>query len=342
MQQPLGRVLFKVGVFTTVCLLALAAMVTVFGQLRFGSKPTYRAEFVNVSGLVAGNFVRIAGVEVGKVEKVTITANATALVDFSADDDVVLTQGTRAGVRYQNLIGDRYLAIIDGPGPTGRLPYGSTIPLSRTAPALDIDALIGGFRPLFRALDPDQVNTLTSDLIHAFQGEGGTIRTLLEHTAEFTSTLGTRDQLIGNVIANLNTVVGSVSEQSKQFDTAIESLSDLVGALSSHRDDVSQFVGNADAAAVTITGLLDQARPPLQDVVHEADRTASIVDADHQWFDQFLATLPDAYTRIGRQGLYGDFFNFYLCQLVLKVNGKGGQPVYIPLAKQTTGRCTPK
>jgi phospholipid/cholesterol/gamma-HCH transport system substrate-binding protein len=66
------------------------------------------------------------------------------------------------------------------------------------------------------------------------------------------------------------------------------------------------------------------------------------VVADKDYFDDLLATLPDAYKLLGRQGLYGDFFSFYLCDLVLKVNGKGGQPVYVKVAGQDSGRCTPK
>jgi phospholipid/cholesterol/gamma-HCH transport system substrate-binding protein len=340
--RGVGGALVRVAVFAAVCLVAMFALVAVFGQLRFGSKPTYRAEFTNVSGLVPGNFVRIAGVEVGKIEKVTITEKATAVVDFTVDDTVALTQGSRALVRYQNLIGDRYLALVEGPGELKKLRPGDTIPISQTAPALDVDALIGGFRPLFQALNPDQINSLTGEIIRAFQGEGGTITALLEQTAEFTSTLADRDQLIGDVIANLNTVLGSVASQSKQFDTALTSLSDLVGTLSAHKGDVSDFIGNADASAKTITSLLAPARPPLRDVVREADRAATLVDADHEWFDSFLASLPDAYKLIGRQGLYGDFFNFYLCQIVIKTNGKGGQPVYVQVAKQVSGRCTPK
>jgi phospholipid/cholesterol/gamma-HCH transport system substrate-binding protein len=45
---------------------------------------------------------------------------------------------------------------------------------------------------------------------------------------------------------------------------------------------------------------------------------------------------------LSREGLYGDFFSFYLCDLVLKVNGKGGQPVFIKVAGQDSGRCTPR
>ena len=64
--------------------------------------------------------------------------------------------------------------------------------------------------------------------------------------------------------------------------------------------------------------------------------------ADHDYFDDFLNTLPDAYQILGRQGIYGDFYTFYLCDLVFKLNGKGGQPVYVKVAGQTSGRCAPR
>ena len=59
--------------------------------------------------------------------------------------------------------------------------------------------------------------------------------------------------------------------------------------------------------------------------------------ADHDYFDNLLNTLPDAYQALSRQGMYGDFFSFYLCDIVLKLNGKGGQPVYVKVAGQATG-----
>ena len=76
--------------------------------------------------------------------------------------------------------------------------------------------------------------------------------------------------------------------------------------------------------------------------IHETDRAAGIVVADHEYCDNLLNTLPDAYQALARQGIYGDFFSFYLCDIVLKLNGKGGQPVYVKVAGQPTGRCAPK
>jgi phospholipid/cholesterol/gamma-HCH transport system substrate-binding protein len=326
----------------TVCAFGLVAMLAIFAQLRFTTETTYNAEFSNVSGLEAGNFVRIAGVEVGKVKRISVKDDATAAVEFGADESVVLTEGSRAVIRYRNLIGDRYLSLEEGAGGTTRLAPGGTIPLSRTAPALDLDALLGGFRPLFRALDPDQVNGLSAQLIDALQGEGATLSAFFAHTAALTNTLADRDQLIGEVITNLDTVLGSLGDRTSAFATTIDSLSGLLRTLADRKQDLSNGIAYGNEAAASVADLLTRARPSLLKVVHEADRTSSNVLADRDYLDNLLNALPDAYQKLNRQGLYGDFFSFYLCDLILKLNGKGGQPVYVKIAGQDSGRCTPR
>lgn len=333
----------RLAVFLTVCLLGVFGLFAVFGELRFGEvTKTYKAEFTNVTGLENGDFVRIAGVELGKVKKVAIQPDTTALVEFTADESVVLTEGSRAVIRYDDLIGGRYLALQEGAGGTAKLKPGDTIPMARTSPALDLDALIGGFRPLFRALDPDQVNALSGQLIAALQGQGATINSFLAQTAALTNTLASRDQLIGEVIVNLNVVLGSLGDQSDQFAKAVDALTELVGTLEERKADISNGVAYTNAAAASITELLAHARPPFAKTIQETDRAAGIVVADHDYFDNLLNTLPDAYQALNRQGIYGDFFSFYLCDIVLKLNGKGGQPVYVKVAGQATGRCAPR
>jgi phospholipid/cholesterol/gamma-HCH transport system substrate-binding protein len=341
-RDNLAGAVWRLAIFMVVCLFGMFSIFAIFSQLRFGSEKTYKAEFTNVTGLENGQFVRIAGVEVGKVKNISIQPDNNVLVEFTADPSVVLTQGSRAVIRYADLIGGRYLALQEGPGDTRKLNPGKTIPLANTSPALDLDALIGGFRPLFRALDPDQVNTLTGQLIKAFEGQGDTIESFFTQTAALTNTLADRDKLIGQVIVNLNTVLGSLGDQSTQFAKAVDSLSQLVSTLAGRRQDITNTVAYANAAASSITDLLAQARPPITKVVHETDRTAGTVLADKDYFDDILKTLPDAYQILGRQGLYGDYFSFYLCDVVLKLNGKGGQPVYVKLAGQSSGRCAPR
>ncbi|OSC38942.1 virulence factor Mce family protein [Mycobacterium decipiens] len=342
MRENLKGVVVRLGIFLTVCLLTAFVLIAVFGEFRFGEGKTYYAEFTNVSNLREGKLVRIAGVEVGKVKKISINPDATVRVEFTADDSVILTQGSQAVIRYDNLFGDRYLALVEGAGGLNILGPGQTIPLARTKPALDLDALIGGFKPLFRALNPDQVNALSQQLLQAFQGQGPTIESFLGQAAAVTNTLADRDQLIGQVVINLNVVLGSLGGQSERLDKAVMSLSQLIHGLAERKTDISNAVAYTNAAAGSVADLLAQARAPFTDVVRETDRVASIGLADHDYLDNLLNTLPDKYQALVRQGMYGDFFAFYLCDVVLKVNGKGGQPVYIKLAGQATGRCAPK
>jgi phospholipid/cholesterol/gamma-HCH transport system substrate-binding protein len=341
-KDNLAGAVWRFAVFAVVCLMGIFALLAIFAQLRFDKETTYNAKFSNITGLKSGDFVRIAGVEVGKVKKITLLSDTTLDVEFGTDSSVVLTEGSRAAIRYDNLIGDRYLSLEEGTGSTDKLRPGATIPLDRTQPALDLDALIGGFRPLFRALNPEQVNALSSQLIEAFQGQGATISSFLTQTATVTNTLADRDQLIGQVINNLNTVLGSLGDQSQQLDKAVTSLSELVDGLAARKTDISTGLAYVNEASGTLADLLSAARPPLKEVVTENDRASGIVVADHEYFDNLLNTLPDKYRELGRQGLYGDWFNEYLCEVVLKVNGKGGQPVYIKVAGQDTGRCAPK
>lgn len=342
MNTNVRRAAISFAIFAIVCLLGTFALLAVFSQFRFSREQIYRAEFTDVSGLSTGDFVRIAGVEVGKVKKISITANALALVEFSADPTVLLTESTKAAVRWENPIGDRYLALLEGPGGLTRLDPGGTIAVANTQPALDLDTLLGGFRPLFRALDPEQVNALSGQLIAAFQDQGATIGSFLSQTATITSTLANRDELIGQVITNLNTVLASLTNQRGQFAKAVDSLAQLTRGLAAHSTDITNAVAYTNASAATIADLLVHARTPVKDTVAQTDRVSSIVAADHEWFDNFLETIPHSYKVLSRLGIMGDFFTFYLCDLVLKVNGKGGQPVYVKLAGQDSGRCGPK
>ena len=336
------RTAVRVALFTVLCLIFMFALVTVFGQFRFDSRASYSAVFSNVSGLKGGNFVRIAGVEVGKVKDMALHKDGTVTVDFAVDKDLQLTDGTRAVVRYENLIGDRYLSLEEGPGSVRRLLPGQTIPLDRTSPALDVDALIGGFRPLFRALDPDQVNALSGQLLRVFQGQGGTISSVLAQTSALTTTLAGRDQLIGEVITNLNTVLGTFAARDDQFGAGLDNLSQLVQGLADRRTAIGTGVAYINAAAGSVADLLTAARQPIKDTVTQTDRFAGQIMSDHDYVDDLVKTLPDAYQVLARNGLYGDYFGFYLCDAILKVNGKGGQPVFVKLAEQDTGRCTPK
>lgn len=342
MKENLGGALWRLGIFVLVCVLATFVTLMVFAELRFQNEGRYKAEFDNVSLLETGDFVRIAGVEVGKVRSISVNPEAIAVVEFTADESVVLTTGTKAAVRYDNLLGDRYLELLEGADSAERLAPGAVIPMAQTEPALDLDSLIGGFRPLFRALDPDQVNALTSQLIQAFQGQGATIGSFLDQAAGFTNTLADRDQLIGEVISNLNVVLGTLGDETDQLDKTVDNLAELMAGLDARRTELSDGLARVSTSTAAMSEMVEEIRPPLPKVIHETDRLSGNLLLDYDYIDYTMATLPETYQALNRHGIFGDFFSFYLCDIILKLNGKGGNPVYVKVAGQDSGRCTPK
>jgi phospholipid/cholesterol/gamma-HCH transport system substrate-binding protein len=335
----------KLGIFALVLLLFTAIIIVVFGQMRFDRTTGYSAVFSNSSGLRAGQFVRASGVEVGKVSKVELMDGGTkARVQFNVDRSLPLFEETTAAVRYLNLIGDRYLELKRG-NSDRRLPAGGTIPLEHTQPALDLDALIGGFRPVFRALDPDKVNNIAQSIITVFQGQGGTISDILDQTASLTSALADRDQAIGEVIRNLNTVLDTTVKHQQQFDQTVQDFEKLITGLKDRKDPIASSVADISDAAGTIGDLLADNRPLLQSTITYLEGVQQpLVDQKDQLND-ILVRLPTAFNIIGRAGgIYGDFFNFYACDISLKLNGlqPGGPVRTVKLTSQPSGRCTPK
>ncbi|BBZ01366.1 mammalian cell entry protein [Mycolicibacterium chitae] len=338
----------KLGAFSAVLLLFTGIIIVVFGQIRFDRTSSYTAEFDSASGLRAGQFVRASGVEVGKVDKVQlIDGGQKVRVKFNVDRNLPLYQSTTAQIRYQDLIGNRYMDLQRGQGEGSDriLEPGGLIPTSRTTPALDLDALIGGFKPLFRALDPDKVNNIAQSIITVFQGQGGTISDILDQTAQLTSALADRDQAIGEVISNLNTVLDTTVKHQKEFDETVNNFEVLITGLKNRADPIADSTANISSAAGTLGDLLADNRPVLKDTIAHLENVAQPLVDKQAEVDDVLTKLPQALKIIGRAGgVYGDFFNYYLCDLTLKLNGAqpGGPVRTVKVFTQPTGRCTPQ
>ncbi|KWX68465.1 virulence factor Mce family protein [Mycobacterium sp. NAZ190054] len=335
----------KLGAFSLVLLMFTAIIVVVFGQMRFDRTTGYSAIFSSASGLRPGQFVRASGVEVGKVKGVELIENGSKVkVDFSVDRSLELFDETTASIRYLNLIGDRYLELSRGESNT-RMGAGGTIPIERTQPALDLDALIGGFRPVFQSLEPEKVNTIAQSIITVFQGQGGTINDILDQTASLTAALADRDQAIGEVINNLNTVLDTTVRHQQEFDDTVKNFEVLITGLKNRADPLAASVADISDAAGTIGDLLADNRPLLKDTVSKVEiLNQPLVDQRDQLND-LLVQIPDALAIIGRSGgVYGDFFNFYACDVTLKLNGlqPGGPVRTVKVWSQPSGRCTPQ
>jgi phospholipid/cholesterol/gamma-HCH transport system substrate-binding protein len=313
----------KLLIFMIITTITTAMLVLTIGNITFGGSREYQAEFSDATGVVKGDDIRIAGVKVGNVKKVEIVDRTRAKVFFKIDDEALVTDDTHATIKFRNLVGQRYISLTQQGESTERLKEGSTIPVSQTTPALDLTVLFNGFKPLFRALSPQDINKLSYEIVQVFQGEGGTLEGLLGHTASLTSTLADRDEVIGNLIDNLNDVLVTVGDRDEQLSDLIVSLRSLVGGLAKDRDAILDPLESISALAVQTSDLLSGIRPSLtQDVKNLRLLTGNIV-RNRSELDRALQVLPIKLTKVGRTAIYGSWFNFYLCRFAGRVTVAG-------------------
>lgn len=333
------RTAIKFAAFAGVMAILTASLFFIFGQYRTGSTTTYSAVFHEVSHLKTGETVRFSGVRVGTVEDVSMQPDKSVLVSFSADRDVVMTDGTRAEVRYLNLVGDRFLELVDDPGSTRLLPPGTRIPMERTSPALDLDLLLGGLKPVVQGLNPEDINALTASLIEVIQGQGPTMESLLTNSSTFLQTMADRSATIQQLIDSLRSTLGTLSDQGADFTAAIDRLERFVTGLAAEREPIGTAIEALNNGTASLTDLLGRARGPLAGTVDQLNRLAPALDGQKDLIDAALQKAPENYRKLVRIGSYGSFVNYYICSMAVRVSDLQGRTAVFPVFKQEQGRC---
>jgi virulence factor Mce-like protein len=307
----------KLIVFGLVTVLASYVLVSTITNAGYGEQLTYRAQFSDAAGLVEGDEVRIAGVRVGQVSAIGLSDAAeqpVAEVEFEVDAGVPLPGEVEATIRYRNLVGQRYIALTEGQGSAGRtLDEGALIPLARTTPALDLTTLFGGFQPLLQALSPEDVNRVSYEIIQVFQGEAGTVQSLLRHVASLTDSLADKDAVIGSVIENLTTVMETVAARDQQLSDLVVSMQEFVTGLAGDRQAIFDSMQTIDTLAVATSDLLERARPPLEADIEALGHLSGNLADSGDVLEEFLRLAPTKIDLITRTAVNGSWFNFFMC-----------------------------
>ncbi len=337
LDKKTGADLVKLVIFIVVTTLSTGVLVVLIGNLSFESTSPYKAVFSDATGVVKGDDVRIAGVKVGSVKDIKVVDRTRALVSFTVADKAVVTKSSTATIRYRNLVGQRYISLTQGVGDLSRLPKDSTIPLDRTQPALDLTVLFNGFKPLFAALSPADINKLSGEVISVFQGEGGNFNALLQSTASLTNTLADRDQVIGDLIDNLNQVLKTLAGRDKELGDLIVEFKNFMAGLVKDKDAILGSLESISSLANETADLTVGIRPSLVRDIKGLRGTATNLNKDRAEIDRALQVLPIKLTKIGRTAIYGSFFNFYLCQFQGNVIA-GGQKIPIKYDTSTLGK----
>ena len=330
----------RLVIFVIVTSLATALLAITIGNITFGGKKTYKAVFSDATGVVKGDDIRIAGVKIGSVSGVEVFNDTQAIVEFEVLDETELSRSTEATIRYRNLVGQRYIALTEGGGSGEPLNENGTIPVSNTEPALDLTVLFNGFKPLFAAMTPADVNKLAYELIQVFQGEGGTLEGLLQRTASVTNTLASRDQLISDLITNLNDALVVIGNRDQELSELLIQFRRFMTGLKKDRQAILGSLDSISALSVQTADLVTGIRPGLRRDIKGLRAVAGTIVENRAEVDRALKVLPVKLTKVGRTAIYGSFFNFYLCNFRGTIDLPGpAQPIQVDAYDTGSERC---
>jgi phospholipid/cholesterol/gamma-HCH transport system substrate-binding protein len=338
-RKSLAGPIIKSAIFIVITAIVTAILGISIAHSGVSATVGYQAVFTDVTGLTVGDDVDIAGVRVGDVTSISVFERNKALVGFAVQSGRTLPVSVTATIKYLNLVGQRYIELGQGTGPVGQtLRPGSTIPEKRTTPALDLTVLFNGFQPLFQALSPGDVNQLSAEIIQVFQGESPNITALVASVGSLTTALATRDQVIGTVIDNLNSVLHTIGVRSGELSNLVTTLQQLVSGLAADRQPIGSAISAIASLSSATAGLLQVARPPLRTDIAQLGRVAGTLADNTPTVNTFLKNLPVKMSQIARLASYGSWLNFFMCDaLVSGVKEKfGPTPTGVPV---TAARC---
>lgn len=308
-------------VFVTLALLTTYTIWSTLQRTVTGETHRYSATFTDVLGLRVGDDVRIAGVRVGRVDAIDLVDRRHARVAIAVQARQRLSTTTSAAIRYQNLIGQRYVALAPGTEPGEPLPPGGAIPLARTESSFDVSTMLSGFEPLFSLLQPDEVNSLSETLVQALQGDGVSLSALITQAAALATTFGERDEVLGALITNLSDVIASLAHRSDELETLLTQSRALVTGLHEQGSALSGAVTDIAVATTGLTALIDQVAPGMALAQQQASTGVALLLANGERLDRSAIELPLVLAGLARISGNGTYVNSYVCSLDVSLWG---------------------
>ncbi|AVM00965.1 virulence factor Mce [Gordonia iterans] len=325
MSQPAASIRTPLLGFTAFAVVALFMTYLIWSTLERtldGPTSDYRATFNDASGLAVGDDVRMAGVRVGRVESIELV-DGKAQVGFDVLNSQKMYQNTQASIRYQNLIGQRYLALnLYGEEGAGvELPKGSALKLPGVD-SFDVSVLLAGFQPVFETMTPEQVNDLTISLINTFQvGDAVSLTNTIAQIGQVAEDMANRDEVLGTIINNLSVVMRELASQGDQVKDLIDNTARLVEGLNSNSAAFGKSVQLIGRTAQGFGNVLAKSEESLQTAGLAARSSTTKLINIGGTLDRAAVVLPSFLVHFPMVISQGTYLNIYVCELDISFGG---------------------
>jgi phospholipid/cholesterol/gamma-HCH transport system substrate-binding protein len=339
----------KFGIFALICLAAAAWLMSVTGNLWripfLQSADIYEVELRSIAGLVPGDDVRVAGVRVGRVEEIHVE-RGLGIVTFEVDPQLPITDTWEAGVRWRNVIGQRYLYLypVDG---GQELAAGERIPVERTRRGADVGEFFNEITPLLRALDPEQQNKLLDALNTALIGREETVQDLMRDIGSLGSTVADQEEDIRSVLREGSALLGEYNRREGELTAFLDDLSDVGGVLRARNDELLAAVTDIGTVQVELGDMVRRNDDEIRALVDNVEFITDTIGANRTQFARSIATAQDGMATYMLISRWGQWFNVRIVAAqaqrdgqILYCQNEAGDECYEPNSPRSPGAPT--
>jgi phospholipid/cholesterol/gamma-HCH transport system substrate-binding protein len=318
--------LVKVLSFTAISAVFTVGLAIKIGNLQlFSHQYALNAVFSDASGVFKGDAVKLAGVDVGRVTGAKID-NGRAIVSFKLDKSVELPKDSVVGIRWRNVLGQRFLYVYPGSSTGTTYKSGDTIPMTQTENSGDLGDLLNHLGPILRAIDPQKANAFLDSINTALSGNEAAVRLLLDDGGVLASRLGGMDSQIKMLISSSDTVLSTFASQDKAIARILDDLNVVGGRLQGMTGDLNSFITNFAVVQKELDKLLKENRGNIDYDIGALGSVAANLVRNRANLETTLCTLPAGLAGYFQTTSWGEWFNVRITEFTIKPPQGSGLP----------------
>jgi phospholipid/cholesterol/gamma-HCH transport system substrate-binding protein len=312
----------KLAIFTAFTIFITFGLASIIGNISlFKDAYTLEAVFTDATGILNGDLVKVAGVNVGKVTSFEVDGGE-AIVSMEISSDVQVPANTIVEIKFRNLLGQRTVNLLRPDNPSEQLlEDGDRIPVTQTRPALDLSVVFNNLRPLIQSTNPEDINTVARAVLEVFKGKEGEFAATLGNLGELAKTLDGRGHRLARLITDLGDVTDILNGQSSSIRKGVNNFTEFMESLAEVTPTIERVVTQLDDASTKFGGILERNRVNLDQELNDLRIVLDIVDANLGPLNRIAKNLKEILLSTARTQGYGKWWNLYLVNLCPEVDG---------------------
>lgn len=282
---------------------AIAALALVAALLLLfwpgGGTKKLTADFPRTISLYEGSDVKVLGVPIGTIDKVT-PMGTKVRVEMSYDEKYKIPHDVEAAVISPSIVGDRFVQLTPVYKGGAVLADNARLGVDRTATPLELDQIFGSLNELNIALGPQGANKsgalskLLDSTARNFGGQGAQFNQTLKDLGKLTSTLSNNKDELFSTAAEIQKFINTMAKNDDTVRRFNDSLASGADMLAQDREELASALRNLSTALVQIRGFVKENRASLTSNIDGLTRVSNTVVKRRAQVEEILHVAPVA------------------------------------------------